>query len=129
MLLSQLAREIEEAATRFGEIAVAIGAINGTWLSLSGASRGNHAGEAVAVLSCGDRAYFRAPPVSSTDLRKLIEDFIADHGDMGVAVDDRGVLHTFIDLNVDTDVDDAGDDISVMIIQAYVMKASPKTAP
>lgn len=129
MLLSQLAREIDDAADRFGEIAVAIGAINGTWRSFSGLGLGKGAEKAVAVLSAGDVAYFRAPPVSSADLRRLIEDFIADHGDMAVAVADRGMLQTFIDLNVDADVDDAGDDVSVMIVQAYVMKASPKTAP
>ncbi len=126
MLLSQLEREIEDAAERFGEIAVAIGAINGRWRSFSSLSLGD---EAVAVLSTGDVAYFRAPPVSSTDLRRLIEDFITDHGDMVVAVADQGMLHTFIDLNVDTDVDDAGDDVPVMIVQAYVMKASPKMDP
>jgi hypothetical protein len=127
--LSQLAREIEEAAARFGEIAVAVGAINGTWLSLSGVSLHTEADEPVAVLSCGDGAFFRAPPVTSADLRGMIENFIADHGDMAVAVADRVGLHTFIDINVDTDVDDAGDDISVMIVQAYVMKASPKLVP
>ena len=129
MLLSQLAGEIEDAAGRFGEIAVAIGAINGAWRSFSGLSLGKEAGEVVAVLSASDVAYFRAPPVSSDDLRKQIEEFIADHGDMAVSVADRGMLHTLVDLNVDTDLDDAGEDVSVMIVQAYIMKASPKTAP
>jgi hypothetical protein len=127
--LSQLTREIEEAAAQFGEVAVAIGAINGTWLSLSDVSLHREADEAVAVLSCGDRAYFRAPPVTSADLRRLIDNFIAEHGDMAVAVADRAGLHAFVDLNVDTDVDEAGDDVSVMIVQAYVMKPSLKAAP
>lgn len=129
MLLSKIAREIDEDAARFGEMVVAIGAINGTWRSLSGLSLATRADQPVAVLSAGEVAYFRAPPVSSSELRGLIEDFIADHGDMEVAVADQGGLHTFIDLNVDTDVGDAGDDVSVMIVQAYVMKPSLKVVP
>jgi hypothetical protein len=126
MLLSKLAGEIDAAAERFGEITVAIGTITGSWMAFSGISLGTEAGEAAAVLTAREIAYFRAPPVSSTELRKLIADFLADHGDMPVAIADRGMQNTFIDLNVDTDVDDAGDDVSVMVVQAYVMKASPK---
>lgn len=129
MLLSQLAHEIDDAVGRFGEIVVAIGAINGAWRSFSGLRLGKAQEEAFAVLSAGDVAYFRAPQVSSADLRKMIEGFIGDHGDMAVAVADHGMLHTLVDLNVDTDVDETGEDVSVMIVQAYVVKAYPKLAP
>jgi hypothetical protein len=67
-------------------------------------------------------------PVSAADFRRYLEDFIHENGDLKVAVFEGGRLHDFIDVNVDQEIGEDGEDVNVMIVQAYVMKASPKTA-
>jgi hypothetical protein len=103
---------------------VAVGAVNGTWRSFTGLGMVRQGDEAVAFLSAGAGSYFRADPIVPSDLRGAIATFIHENGDMKVAVFEGGHLHEHVDLNVDQDVGDDGDDINVMIVQAYVMKAS-----
>jgi hypothetical protein len=128
MLLSGLCQEIDEVSGRFGRMVVAIGAINGTWRSFAGLGLAKLDDEAVAYLAAGDVSYCRMDPVLAADVRRYLEDFIHENGDLKVAVFEGGRLHDFIDVNVDQEIGEDGEDVNVMIVQAYVMKASPKTA-
>lgn len=124
MLLSRLLQEIDGAVGRFGELVVAVGAINGTWRALNGIGRLGRKDDTVAFLAAGDVAYFRTDPISAADLRNWIETYIAENGDMKVGVVEGGHFHDFIDLNVDQDVGEDGEDVNVMVVQAYVVKPS-----
>lgn len=121
MLLSDLSREIGNAAHRFGEMILAVGAPNGSWKRFGGIGSLRQGDEAVAFISIGEGRYWDEP-LTAVEFRSYIETFIAENGDMTLAVFEGGVLHQHLDLNVDQDVGENGEDVNVAIVQSYVVK-------
>lgn len=121
MLLSDLSREIDDASSRFGQTIIAVGIPSGSWKRFGGIGLARQGSDAVAFLSIGEGRYWDdAMPTEA--FQAHIETFIAENGDMTLAVFEGGVLHTHLDLNVDQDVGENGEDINVAIVQAYVVK-------
>jgi hypothetical protein len=125
MMLSDLSRQFEEASARFGGMIVAIGAPNGRWARFGGIEHVLQGDEELAVLSLGD-GRFDDGATPHAAVCGWVDEFLEEHGDMKVAIFEGGVLHQHVDLNVETEIDEDGQDVAVAVIQAYVRKASPR---
>lgn len=128
MLISKFLARLDDslAYMKADDIIVAISPPNGAWKLFAGIVLGNDDGTPVAVLSVGEGRY-SSGDMSTTHLAATLRNFIQDHGDLEMAVDYDGHLHSRIDLNIDSDVDDDGyPSVMVAIIQAYIVKAAPR---
>ncbi|NTF16927.1 hypothetical protein G6L37_00610 [Agrobacterium rubi] len=123
MLLSEMGLEIDIAADRFGDMIFAVGIPNGSWKRFGSISVLSQGEMSLACLEIADGRYYEDVLPAST-FRQCIHDFLEEHGDMPVAVMEGDVLHTHVDLNVDQDVGDDGNDVNVAILQAYIRKAA-----
>lgn len=121
MQLSGLCRELEECIGRFGDVPMSIGAVTGAWRSMAGLEEAVVEGERYAAFAAGGKSY-RDGGLRAQGLLEQARDFLERHGDLQAGVSQDGILHTFVQLDVDDDIDDDGYPVSVAILQAYVVK-------
>lgn len=121
MLLSGLCRELEECIGRFGNIPLSVGAVNGAWLALTGIEEVRFEGADYATLVAGPTSYRNSDLLAKAFL-ETARDFLKEKSDIQAAVYHDGVLHTFIHLDVDSDIDRDGYPFSVAVFQAYIAK-------
>jgi len=121
MQLSDLCRELEECLDGFGDVPLSVGSVTGAWLAMTGIEAVAFEGADIAAFSAGPGSYRRSGLRAKAVLDQA-RGFLRERGDMQAAVLHQGVLHTFVHLDVDDDIDEDGYPVSVAVLQAYAIK-------